>query len=111
MLAVAKTGLAQTGEPNRHALHDVGLAMGALTVQAAELGLTVHQMGGFDVAKTRAVFRLPADCDPVTISAIGFTSAGDVHDDAERERRRARRLPLDRIVSWGDAAHWSIDGA
>ena len=38
MLSVAKLAFARTGKPNRHALHDVGLASAQLALQATALG-------------------------------------------------------------------------
>src|SRR6266702_6198279 len=39
MVSVAKLKFEKTGKPNRHAFHDVGLAMGNLLVEATALGL------------------------------------------------------------------------
>ncbi|MGH7236266.1 MAG: nitroreductase family protein, partial [Nitrospiraceae bacterium] len=50
-LSVAKLRFEEDGEPNRHAFHDVGLAVENLVIQATALGLVVHQMAGFDVQK------------------------------------------------------------
>jgi len=47
MVSVAKLSFERTGKPNRHAFHDVGLAMGNMLVQATVLDLFVHQMAGF----------------------------------------------------------------
>ena len=47
MLSVAKLSFTRNNKPNRHALHDLGFAVGNLTLQAQALGLFVHQMGGF----------------------------------------------------------------
>src|SRR5262249_361562 len=35
-------------KPNRHAIHDVGLASENLVLQAVAMGLAVHMMAGFD---------------------------------------------------------------
>jgi hypothetical protein len=53
MLSVAKLHFTHDGKPNRHAFHDVGLAVGNLILQATALGLSVYQMAGFDVEKAR----------------------------------------------------------
>ena len=44
MVSIARSNFEKTGKPNRHAFHDVGLAMGNLLVEATALGLCVHQM-------------------------------------------------------------------
>src|ERR1700728_115980 len=72
LLSVARLTFESTGELNRHALHDVGLATAALTVQATVSGLVVHQMAGFDVGKARREFVIPQDHEPVAVAAIGY---------------------------------------
>ena len=42
--AVAREAFEHNGKPNRHAWHDVGLAVAQLTMQATHEGLAVHQM-------------------------------------------------------------------
>lgn len=75
MLSCARTVFAKNGEPNRHAYHDVGLAASQMTLQAEASGLAVHQMGGIEVDKARATYKIPEDWDPVAGLAIGY--AGD----------------------------------
>ena len=58
-LSVAKLKFEHNGEPNRHAFHDVGAASATLTLQAQELGLAVHQMGGILPEKAREIFAIP----------------------------------------------------
>jgi nitroreductase len=85
MVSVAKLNFAKTGKPNRHAFHDVGLAMGNMLVQATALGLFVHQMGGFSVDKVREICGVPGDCEPVAAIAIGYGLAADELPDQFRE--------------------------
>jgi len=59
MVSVARLNFEKTGKPNRHAFHDVGLAMGSLLVEATALGLFVHQMAGFSVDKVREAYQVP----------------------------------------------------
>jgi hypothetical protein len=56
LLSVARLTFESSGEPNRHALHDVGQAIASLTFQANASGLMVCQMAGFDVQKARYAF-------------------------------------------------------
>src|SRR5207237_4302235 len=53
MLTFARLTFDRNGQPNRHAYHEVGLAMANLTVQATAEGLAVHQMAGIVVEKAR----------------------------------------------------------
>ena len=50
---------------NRWATYDTGAAALALCLQANAMGMSTHQMGGFDDAKTRAAFGIPAEA-PIT---------------------------------------------
>lgn len=72
LLSVARLTFAATGEPNRHAFHDVGQAMASLTFQANACGLTVCQMAGFDTEKAREIFSIPANHEAVVCAAIGY---------------------------------------
>ena len=72
ILTMAKLDINSTGQINRHAYHDLGLAIANLTFQASAFNLYVHQMGGFDQHKARDIFKIPANYDPVTVLAVGY---------------------------------------
>ncbi len=55
-----------------HALYDLGLCLGAMTVQAEYLGIAVHRMAHFDVQKTRKDFEIPDDFNIATVIALGY---------------------------------------
>lgn len=106
MLSVAKLQFSRNDKPNRHAQHDVGLAVGNLVIQATALGLVVHQMAGFHVEKARETFAIPEGYEPVAAIALGYP--GDPNDLPERLREReltARtRKPLAEFIfsgKWG----------
>lgn len=99
-LSIAKLDFTRTGKPNRHAYHDVGLAVGALLAQAQAMGLCVHQMGGFDVERARAELALTAGHDPVAMMAIGYQGEPESLPVELRERELAprERRPLNELV-------------
>ncbi len=103
MLTVAKLNFEKTQKPNRHALHDVGLAMGNLSLQATELGLFLHQMAGFSVTKARELFEIPPDAEPVAMVAIGYPGDPDTLPEKlrERELEPRTRKPLKDLVFLG----------
>lgn len=72
LLSAARLTFTSTGEPNRHALHDVGQAMASLTFQANACGPTVRQMADFDIEKARETFSIPSNHEPVVIAAVGY---------------------------------------
>lgn len=107
ILSIAKLDIARTVAPNRHALHDVGMAVGNLVLQATALDLFVHQMAGFDPDKARRAFGVPEGYEPVAIIAIGFAGNPDALPDdlRDRELRPRARKPLRELVfasRWGD---------
>jgi len=91
MLSVAKFDFERKGRPNRHALHDVGLAAGNLVTQAQSLGLASHQMAGFDADRAREVLDIPGGHDPVAMIAVGYRGDPDTLPEPPRERERAPR--------------------
>lgn len=103
MITSARAAFEHNGKPNRHAWHDVGLAMAQLTLQAESLGLRVHQMGGIDIEKTRETLGVPEGWDPVTGVAIGYQ--GDPESLSEKLRSSEvggrERKPLSEFVFGG----------
>jgi nitroreductase len=111
LLSVAKLTF-ESGELNRHALHDVGQAIANLTFQATVSGLLVHQIAGFDVEKARREFSIPEDYEPVAAAAIGYP--GNSAELPEKLRKKdaspRKRKPLTSFVfegGWGHAADWT----
>ncbi|KAA1257803.1 malonic semialdehyde reductase [Rubripirellula obstinata] len=112
LLSVSRTTFRYNGSPNRVALHDLGQAAAQLSLQAADLGLQVHQMAGIDQEKTRQTYDIPDDHVPQTAIAIGYPDTSDPSDDAEkdlakREQGARKRMPLSEQVfsgMWGKTA-------
>lgn len=91
ILAVARRNFRRNGKPNPWAWHDVGLASAHLIVQAQAMGLSVHEMAGFDADRARAELGVPADHDPVAVLAIGAAGDSDSLPEALRQRAAAPR--------------------
>ena len=91
MLSVAARNFERNGKPNRHAVHDVGLAVGTLTLQATALGLGVHQMAGILPDHAKEVYRIPEEHEVVAGIAIGYRGDPGSLPDALRERELAAR--------------------
>ena len=105
-LSVAKSKFDHNGEPNRHALHDVGQATANLALQAEALGLAVHQMAGILPEKAREIFGIPEGYEVVAAMAIGYPGEAHTLPDHLKEREVAprERKPLDSFVftgKWG----------
>ena len=106
MLSVAKLAFERNQKPNRHAFHDVGLAVENLVIQGMALGLFVHQMAGFHADKARELYGIPEGHEPVAAMAIGYLDdPGRLPDDLrEREVAPRFRKPLESFVfsgQWG----------
>jgi nitroreductase len=103
MLSVAQLNFEFNGKPNRHALHDVGLAVATLTLQATAQGLALHQMAGFDLAKARAQFKIPNGYEPVAAIALGYPNEPESMPEDLRENELAPRTrrPLESFVFAG----------
>lgn len=106
MLSVARLYYERDGKLNKYALHDVGLAVQNLIIQATALDLFVHQIGGFDVEKARTALNIPKGYEPVAMVALGYP--GDPQtlppDLYERELKPRQRRPLEEFVfseTWG----------
>jgi len=91
IITVAKQHFEKNGQPNRHAFHDVGLAVGNLVVQATAMDLVVHQMAGILPEVIRECFSLPSGYEPVTGLAIGYPGDLNTLPEEIRERERAPR--------------------
>jgi nitroreductase len=106
-VAVARTELLHDQSPNRHALYDTGQAVAALSYQATELGIRVHQMGGFLPDKVRESYGIPEGYEPVTALALGYPGRPEDLPDklwkAELEERTRRHL--NETVFQG---HWGL---
>ena len=97
------------GNPNRNAFYDTGAASALLSLEATERGLFVHQMAGFDPAKAKQVFEIPADCEAIAAMAIGYPGdPGSLPQKLqEREHAPRTRKPLTEFVMSGRWGHTS----
>ncbi len=114
ILSVAKLNFTQSGKPNRHAFHDVGLATENLVIQATALGLVAHQMAGFDVEQARRLFGIPQGYEPCTVIALGYLGVPESLPEQLRARQLAprSRKPLSGFVftgRWGET--WPLVAA
>lgn len=95
-LTITRTTFAKNGKPNRVHQHDLGLAMGNLSIQATALGLAVHQMAGVLPAKVAAEFRVPEGFKVQTGFAVGYegdpASLPEELQKAERAERTRMKL-------------------
>jgi nitroreductase len=72
ILGVTSTKFSHNGTANTYASYDLGAASSYLTLQAAALGLSTHQMAGFDHDVARKAFGVPDDCAFGSVIALGY---------------------------------------
>lgn len=85
------------GKDNFHALHDLGLSLGNMTVQAQYMGIGLHHMAGVDWKKAQKEFNVPEGYHITTAIAVGYYG-GDIEDLPEdlqeQETAERTRQPL-----------------
>jgi nitroreductase len=109
ILGVASGKYSHNGTENACALYDLGAAAGALTLQAAALGLLTHSMAGVDREAARKAFGIPDEYKLGVAIALGYqgepSALGQEQLIALETAPRSRKS-LGEIVfsAWGEAA-------
>ncbi len=100
VLTIARQNLTASEKPNIYSWHDVGSAIAMLSVQATELDLYLHQMGGFNSALAKKEFAIPEGFEAVSILALGYEGSPEMLPELLREREMSerKRKPLSEIV-------------
>lgn len=99
-IVFAKRRFAANGKDNRWAGFDSGLASMALILQAQELGLITHFMGGFDAAGAAAALGVDGEeWEPMAAFAVGYHGDPAVLPEDLREREKpSGRKPLAEVA-------------
>jgi nitroreductase len=110
ILGVASSKFSHNGTDNRNALYDLGAAASYLTLQAAALGLTSHQMAGYDQAAARQAFEIPDSFVLGAVIALGYQGEPSALAHQELitlETTPRTRKPLSEFVlsAWGEPAN------
>ena len=92
MVSVARLTFAQNGKPNRHAIHDVGLATAQMILQATAMGMFAHPMAGFHPDKVRELYAVPEGYEPVAAIAAGYPGDPAPLSESLRQRELAPRV-------------------
>ena len=106
LLSAADSVFNHNGTPNRWGQYDTGAAAENLCLQAAAMGLMAHQMGGFDVEKTRSTFGIPEQYSLMAMIAVGYpadlsTLQGEVLEREQAPRKRRELGELFFKDGWG----------
>ena len=92
VVSLARKYYSKNDRPNVSAKYDVGAANAFLSLQATELGLNVHQMGGFDQSLLRQNLNVPEDFDIGVVMAIGYAGNPEQLPVGLRDRERSPRM-------------------
>lgn len=101
ILCTTKKNFARNDQPNRHALHDTGMANAFLMLQATQMGIYGHIMGGYNPTKLREMFELTDEEEDVCIIALGFLGSPDTLEEPFHTREltpRARKAVEEFVV-------------
>lgn len=95
ILICSDTQLSANGKPNPFGKYDTGAAMMSLSVQATELGLMVHQMGGYKADQAREAFAVPEQFDTIAMATVGYQLAEEDLPEDTKERELSERSRAD----------------
>jgi len=109
ILGAAKTKFSHNDTPNGFAVFDLGAASGYLVLQAAALGLSTHQMAGYDQAAARQAFEIPDTYVLGSVIALGYQGEPSALSNERmlaQELAPRQRKPLKDFVfsAWGSPA-------
>jgi nitroreductase len=98
VIIIAQTMSPHNNKLNKWAEYDTGAAAVSMALQASELGLMAHQIGGFNKGMIRENFKLSEDDKPLVIMLIGY--------EKEDPKTKPRiRKPIDEnffLGEWGN---------
>jgi nitroreductase len=104
VLTMVSKFLSRSGKPNGSAIHDLGLAVGNMSIQASALGIALHQMGGFSADKAKELFSLNNQVAVISTIAMGYYGEADDLEEPLKSRELAprSRKPLSEIAFHGE---------
>jgi len=91
ILSLARRKFIRFDAPNPSARYDLGGANAFLSLQAAHLGLNVHQIAGFDAETAVRNLCVPDIYEPVIVMAIGYPGNADTLPENLKAREVAPR--------------------
>jgi nitroreductase len=90
------------GQEKFYAMHDLGLCLGNMAVQAQYMGIGLHHIAGIDRKRVQELFKIPKDYSVATAIAAGYYG-GDFNaitsEVQKMETEERHRLPQAEFVS------------
>jgi nitroreductase len=106
-LGISRLNSARNNEPNRAAIHDLGLAAANLVLEATARGLAVHQMIGIFPNKVRELYSVPEGYEPMTAIAMGY-AGNPINLPEELRARDAARRPRKPLKEFVFGGKWGV---
>jgi nitroreductase len=108
-LGISRLRFSHNEQPNRAAIHDLGIANGYLVLEATARGLAVHQMIGILPDKAREICEIPEGYEPMIGLAIGYRGDPQALPEelTKRDLARRPRKPLREFLfggKWGNVS-------
>lgn len=97
VVVVTRTKTSHKNKPNEWADYDTGAAAVSMALQASEMGLMAHQIGGFDKEKIRESFQLPEHHQPSAIMVVGVEPT-----EGDPGAKPRHRKPVQENFFWGE---------
>ena len=91
IVSLARRNFIRFDSPNPSARYDLGAANAFLSLQAAHLGLNVHQMAGFAHETVIRNLGVPEIYEPVIVMAIGYPGDTEMLPENLKKRELAPR--------------------
>lgn len=92
VVSLARKNFVRNDQRNHSAVYDMGAANAFLSLQATELGLNVHQMGGYRPERLSSALNVPSDYDLGVVMAIGYLGDEEKLPNHLQERERNPRF-------------------
>lgn len=104
VVVISRTTKEHNGKPSKSHSFDTGLAVSNLFIQATQLGLTAHPIGGFDAEKACKELNIPSEYAVEIMIVIGeaATSPHSTKEFAARDSKPSQRKPLAAIAFEGE---------
>ncbi len=91
LISLSELNFSRNQKPNRYAMYDTGAANNLMLLQAADMDIYGHQMGGFDYQKTRDLLEIPEHLEVVCFIALGYLDEPDKLPEPFRSREVQKR--------------------
>ncbi len=91
LICTAKKNFEKNGAPNRHALHDTGMANAFLMLQATQMGIYGHIMGGYDPVLLQETYQIPEGEAVICLIALGYLGNADQLEEPFKTRETTPR--------------------